>query len=266
MKKKILYGLLIIVIAIQFFRIDKTNPKINIADDFIEITEPPREIASILKSSCYDCHSNESNYPWYSNIAPVSWWVKHHIDEAQEELNFSKWSTYDVKKKDHKLEEMAEEVEEGEMPLNEYTWTHAEAKLSAEQQTALINWIKETRKAAKSKKKEEKLHLNDGEKWSANSETTAGIKRMLAIINNEIKDLSIVAFNTKGEDLNKEMKTIFTECTMEGKPHDQLHLFLIPLVKQFRGLKNVETEEEGVKLQEGILTHLNKYADFFESE
>ena len=104
MKKKILYGLIIILIIIQFFRIDKTNPVVNSADDFIELTNPPKEIATILVSSCYDCHSNESTYPWYSNVAPVSWWVKHHINEAREELNFSKWSTYNTKKKDHKLE------------------------------------------------------------------------------------------------------------------------------------------------------------------
>ena len=103
MKKKILIGLVIVFVIIQFFRIDKTNPTINKADDFISITNPPLEIASMLKASCYDCHSNETKYPWYSSISPVSWWVKHHVDEGRDELNFSKWSTFSEKKKDHKL-------------------------------------------------------------------------------------------------------------------------------------------------------------------
>ena len=144
MKKKILYGLIIVLIIIQFFRIDKTNPVVNAADDFIEITNPPEEIATILVSSCYDCHSNESTYPWYSNIAPVSWWIKDHINEGRDELNFSKWSTYNTKKKDHKLEEMVEEVEEGEMPLKPYPLTHPEAQLDAVQKAELLNWFKKT--------------------------------------------------------------------------------------------------------------------------
>jgi len=151
MKKKIVLGLLIIVVVMQFFRIDKTNPEVNIADDFIAITNPPEEIATILKTSCYDCHSNESSYPWYSNIAPISWWLKHHLNEGREELNFSEWNTYSEKRKDHKLEELAEEVEEGEMPLNSYTWTHSNANLSVDQKNRLIGWSITTRKSIKTK-------------------------------------------------------------------------------------------------------------------
>ena len=145
MKKKIIYGLMAIIVIIQFFRIDKVNPEFNIAEDFIEITTPPQEITATLKAACYDCHSNQTNYPWYSNVAPISWWVKNHIDEGRDELNFSKWGKYKAKKQDHKLEECIELVEEGEMPLNEYTWTHAEAKLTPEQKEQLMNWFKTTR-------------------------------------------------------------------------------------------------------------------------
>ncbi len=265
MKKKILYGLLVILIIIQFFRIDKTNPAIKIENDFIEINNPPEEIASILKTSCYDCHSNESTYPWYSNIAPVSWWVKDHINEAREELNFSEWGTFTAKRKDHKLEEMVEEVEEGEMPLNEYTWTHSEAKLTAEQKTLLMDWVKEVRETAKNKKDKKILHLNNGEKWGANIETTAGIERMLSIINEEIEDGRISLYAAMGQRLSIEMETIFAECTMEGDAHDQLHLYLIPLVEIVRDMEDVEKEDTAMILQKDILKHLNKYADFFES-
>lgn len=266
MKKKIVYGLLAILIIIQFFRIDKTNPPINLADDFITITNPPEEITVMLKSACYDCHSHESKYPWYSNIAPVSWWVKHHIDEAREELNFSKWSTFTEKRKDHKFEEMEEEVEEGEMPLKPYPLTHPEAKLSAEQKTQLINWFKATRKAAKEKKTMKTLHLNNGEKWLTNPETSEGIERMLTIINNNMSENDLSQYVTMGKSLNTEMKTIFTECTMQGEGHDQLHLFLIPLVKQFRGLEEASSEDEAELVQKDILKYLNKYSDYFISE
>lgn len=266
MKKKILSSLLVIVVVIQFFRIDKNNPEVNKTDDFIEITNPPLEIATILKSTCYDCHSNETKYPWYSNVAPISWWVKDHINEGRDELNFSKWGTFKEKRKDHKLEEAYEMLEEGEMPLNEYTWTHSEANLTVEQTSLLVNWIKETRKAAKEKKDEKTLHLNNGEKWASNSETTAGIERMIVVINKEIKEDSVASYNNMGQKLNEEMKTIFSECTMKGEAHEQLHLFLIPLVKQFRGLEEAIVVKEAKSSQKEILNYLNGYADYFESE
>ena len=109
-------------------------------------TTPTQEVKTILKTACYDCHTANTRYPWYNNIAPVSYWLDHHIDEGKEHLNFSEWEAYSVKKKDHKLEELIEEVEEGEMPLNSYTWTHKDAKLSEKQKNALIDWAKEARK------------------------------------------------------------------------------------------------------------------------
>jgi len=149
MKKKILYGLLIVVIVLQFFRIDKNNPQVKIDTDFIRTMNPPQNISEMLKTTCYDCHSNETKYPWYSNVAPISWWIKNHIEEGRNELNLSEWGTFKAKRKDHKLEEMIELLEDGEMPLNEYTWTHAEAKLSTYQKTTLINWLIATKKAVK---------------------------------------------------------------------------------------------------------------------
>jgi len=258
MKKKILYTLFIIILIIQFFRIDKINPIVNLDDDFITLTEPPKEITTILKASCYDCHSNESTYPWYSNIAPVSWWIKDHIDEGRKELNFSKWSTYNLKKKDHKLEEMIEEVDEGEMPLSPYPLTHPEAQLNEIQKETLLNWLKKTRTELNKPKNEKKLHLNNGENWSANPETTAGIKRMLLIIND-----TNIGHATMGMNLNLEMKTIFAECTMKGQAHDQLHLYLIPLVKLFRKLKEETNPEQAAIKQLEIKQYLNTYHTYF---
>ncbi len=145
MKKRILLGIVIVFLGMQLFRIDMKNPSVNYQDDFITMMNPPAEVETILRTSCYDCHSNETSYPWYSNVAPVSWWVEHHIEEGREELNFSEWGTYDAERKDHKLEECAEEVEEGEMPLQPYTITHDEAKLTGAQKELMEEWFNSVR-------------------------------------------------------------------------------------------------------------------------
>lgn len=264
MKKKILYSILVLLIIIQFFRIDKTNPTINISQDFIEITKPPIEIATILKSACYDCHSSETRYPWYTNIAPVSWWIKHHIDEGKEELNFSEWGTYKTKRKDHKLEEIIEWVEDGEMPLNEYTWTHADSKLTQEQKDLLIGWVKEIRAEAKEKKNKKVLHLNNGEKWSANPETTTGVNKMFEIAKAEIEDGRVSLYAAMGERLSIQLDSIFDQCTMKGDSHEQLHLFLTPLITNCDHLENIEDESDAMLLQKDILKQLNKYNTYFE--
>lgn len=138
--KKILI-VFVLLLVMQVFRIDKTNPEVIAANDFITITQPDAEIATLLKAACYNCHSNTTVYPWYGDIAPASWFAKHHVDEAREHLNFSEWGTYSDEDKEHKLHECYEEVEEGEMPLNSYTWLHPEANLSKEQRETLKHWF-----------------------------------------------------------------------------------------------------------------------------
>lgn len=141
-KKNIGVALIVVLVVIQFFRIDKTTEPINTAKDFIFVTNANPEVANILKVACYDCHSNQPVYPWYTNIAPFSWWVKHHIDEGSHHLNFSLWGEYKDKRKHHKLEECIELVEEGEMPMSSYTWMHKEAKLTDDQKLQLVAYFK----------------------------------------------------------------------------------------------------------------------------
>ena len=141
MIKKILFTAIAIFAAIQFIRVDKTNPVSLPEKDFINVTQPSKEVADLLKTSCYDCHSNETKYPWYFNVAPVSWWLKNHINEGREELNFSLWADFDAKRKDKKLEESVELINEGEMPMFSYTLAHQEAKLSATKQKTLNNFF-----------------------------------------------------------------------------------------------------------------------------
>jgi len=82
--KKILLGFGVVLIGIQFIRIDKSNPAADPSNDISQSLEIPEEVSSILKTSCYDCHSNETVYPWYSNVAPISWWIKQHINNARD--------------------------------------------------------------------------------------------------------------------------------------------------------------------------------------
>lgn len=140
--KRILLALLAILVVIQFFRIDKTNPPVDAGAEFMAMANPPADVAKLIKDACYDCHSHETNYPWYTNVAPVSWWIGNHIKEARGHLNFSTWKAYDAEKKAHKAEECAEEVEKGLMPLKPYTRMHAEARLTDEQREQLITWFK----------------------------------------------------------------------------------------------------------------------------
>jgi len=157
-KKKIFIGLVIVLVVMQAFRIDKTTKPLDANNDFIALTVPNAEVTEILKSACYDCHSDQTIYPWYTNIAPVSWWIKHHINEGSHHLNFSIWGTYKDKRKHHKLEECIEMVEEGEMPLNSYTWTHKEAKLTDAQKLQLVEFFKGLKNSMNMPEEQEEKH------------------------------------------------------------------------------------------------------------
>lgn len=141
MLKYVLYGLLAVIIIIQFFQIDKSASESDSKEDFIAMTDPPAEVKAILEQACYDCHSHKTTYPWYASIQPVGWWLADHIEEGREHLNFSTWAAYEPGKQEHKVSECMEEVEEGEMPLNSYTWVHGDAKLTKEQREKLVSWF-----------------------------------------------------------------------------------------------------------------------------
>lgn len=140
--KYVIAGLIGLLIIIQFFRIDKSVPEVNTNEDFITMENPPEEVKNILQKACYDCHSYATVYPWYAEVAPVSWWLADHIEEGREHLNLAAWGSFDLKRKKHKIDEMIEEVEEGEMPLKSYTIMHSDADLSDEEKELLITWLK----------------------------------------------------------------------------------------------------------------------------
>lgn len=142
MKKNILLALLGLLVVIQFIRPDTATPTVDAAQDLCQMLQPPAEVETLLKTACYDCHSYETRYPWYNQIAPVSWWLANHIREGREHLNFSTFGALSAHDRAEVLEESIEEVERGNMPLNSYTWTHADARLSAEQKNTLVAWLK----------------------------------------------------------------------------------------------------------------------------
>jgi len=140
--KKILLSLLVVFVIAQFFGPEKNDGDLATVASFLLETDPPQDVKKILETTCFDCHSAKSTYPWYNAITPVNYWLDEHIQDGKKHLNFSKWNTYSLKKKEHKMDELHEEVEEGEMPLNSYTWTHSEAKLSPAQIAAVVTWGK----------------------------------------------------------------------------------------------------------------------------
>ena len=143
--KKMAVILLLLLLAMQFYRPVKNLSPGNHSAIFITETNPSVEVRDILENACYNCHSDNTSYPWYNTIAPLSFWLADHVKDGKEELNFSAWGGYATQKKSHKLEEIVEVIENGEMPLKAYTWMHSEAKLTLEQKNAVIDWAKSTR-------------------------------------------------------------------------------------------------------------------------
>lgn len=143
MVKKILIGLLVLVIVIQFFPAEKNISDALVTENDISNTVAiSQQVHDILRSKCYDCHSNNTIYPWYSNFQPVGWWMADHIKDAKGELNFSEFKTYTEKKANHKLEEIYEEVSEGNMPLSSYTLIHRSAVVTSEELILIGSWLK----------------------------------------------------------------------------------------------------------------------------
>lgn len=141
MKKVIKYLLLFalaVLVVLQFIRPDKNNAGYETVAAFEAETSPSTEVKEILRTNCYDCHSDHTIYPWYAEIAPVSYYLDDHVRHGKGDFNVSKWTEYSAKKKDHKLEELIEMVEKGDMPLDSYTWLHGE--LSEEDTKKLLQW------------------------------------------------------------------------------------------------------------------------------
>jgi heme-binding protein len=127
------------LVVIQFFQPEENSGEID--SNHILKSEPlPEEISSLLANACLDCHSNQTNYLWYHQVAPVSWFINGHITEGKSELNLSDWGTWDPIDKISALDDMATEVKNGKMPIKSYVLMHRKAKLSEEQKASLVAW------------------------------------------------------------------------------------------------------------------------------
>ena len=149
MIKKILLILLFALIVIQFFHPEK-NKSEGVQSNYIGNTYPiPPEVSKILEKACDDCHSNNTRYPWYSKIQPVDWWLDNHIREGKKQLNFDEYTNRPLRVQYHKMEEAIEQIKEGEMPLNSYTWVHKDARLTDEEKDVLISWAEGVQESMK---------------------------------------------------------------------------------------------------------------------
>ena len=140
MLKKFLFFLLILLVIIQFIRPAGNHSATLSANDITRHYTVPDSVLTILKRSCYDCHSNNTVYPWYNHIQPVAWWLNNHVKEGKRELNFSEFASYSAKKQAHKMKGLVEQLQKDWMPLNTYLWIHKDAIMSPEEKTLVINW------------------------------------------------------------------------------------------------------------------------------
>ena len=144
--KKYIKALLIafgcVFIGLQFISSKANQGQIFTSEYLTNIVQLNHEAEQIFKTTCFDCHSNHTNYLWYSNVQPIGFWIEHHINEGKEELNFSQFANYSKKKQIHKLEECIEMLEEDEMPLFSYRIIHQEAELNHEEKQLLIQSLK----------------------------------------------------------------------------------------------------------------------------
>jgi len=138
----VLYVLIAIFFLLQFVPAELPENSAEVSNDIVMSSGASEEIQSILRKACYDCHSKQTKYPWYSFVAPVSWLIAKDTREGREELNFSEWAGLSKRKKIKALNDIAEEVEEKKMPLKIYTVVHRDAILSDQEIEALMSWTK----------------------------------------------------------------------------------------------------------------------------
>lgn len=141
--KKILLVLFVVFIAIQFIQPARNKSDGMLATDISEIVPIPDSVQVILKNACYDCHSNNTIYPWYSNIQPMGWLMAKHIKQGKAVLNFSEFGSYTTRRQISKLKSIADQIKDNDMPLPTYKWMHKNARLTKDKKAMIINWAQQ---------------------------------------------------------------------------------------------------------------------------
>lgn len=138
--KWIVIVLFVVFLGMQFIRPARTNPPVDESQTIFTRTQMTPQVSAIFERSCRDCHSNKTVWPWYTNVAPISWWLSNHVNEGRQNLNLSEWSRLAQDRQDRKLRQICDEVSDGVMPLSSYVPMHPQAKLSDEDKKTLCDW------------------------------------------------------------------------------------------------------------------------------
>ncbi|SRX54837.1 MULTISPECIES: heme-binding domain-containing protein [Aequorivita] len=138
----ILIILLIAFVGMQFVPTRRNQSNIVPKTDFLVVNNPSKNVNTILQESCYDCHSNNTDYPWYNKMQPIAWFLEHHIKEGKDELNFNEWDTYSERRKNSKLNAMIHQIEDEEMPLYSYVLMHRDAEISKDERQTLVAYLR----------------------------------------------------------------------------------------------------------------------------
>lgn len=143
-KRKILLALLLVLVAIQFIRPAPNRSSQPMQGDIASLYQIPLGVHTLLKNSCYNCHSNNTSYPWYANVQPFGWLLADHIRDGKAELNFNEFAGYSQRRRISKLKAVQNSIKDGSMPLPSYTWLHSDARLSKENKELMIQWTTRT--------------------------------------------------------------------------------------------------------------------------
>lgn len=133
--------LLVVFVGIQFIPTKRNQSNVVPETDFMLVNNVPETIQKKLQISCYDCHSNNTQYPWYNKVQPVAWFMQNHIKEGKKELNFNEWADYSDRRKKSKLKSIISQIEDNEMPLDSYTLIHKDAIFSDTEKQEIIEWV-----------------------------------------------------------------------------------------------------------------------------
>jgi len=166
--KKIMVVVLVALVGVQFFPAKRNQNKTILSSDFTKIYDVPEKIQTILKTSCYDCHSNYTNYPWYNKIQPIAWLLQNHINKGKTELNFSEFGIYSKRRQKNKLKAIINQIKDDEMPIASYTFIHKSANLSKTEKLELLTWMKELKNSRKQYSNNEKINHFKIEKMKIN--------------------------------------------------------------------------------------------------
>lgn len=143
--KRVGIAVLVLLLASQLVPMNRHNPGVDPSKTIYVTEKVPPKVKAVLERSCKNCHSSETSWPWYSYVAPASWIIAHDVHQARKEMNFSEWGSYSAKRKGEKLEEICEQLTNGDMPDPKYALVHRNARITPEERGAVCQWTEDSR-------------------------------------------------------------------------------------------------------------------------